>query len=69
MDALNKGDSITLKGTRPAKVQGEAILYELTPKGKAALKLDEKSTEGFLQTASDEQLLKFNEAFSNSDSK
>jgi DNA-binding PadR family transcriptional regulator len=64
MDALNKEGWIAQKGTRPAKVQGESILYEVTMKGKAALKLDQKSIEDFFQTATDEQLLKFIEAFS-----
>jgi len=44
---------------RSAKVQGDSILYELTLKGKAALKLDKKSIEEFLQTATDEQLSMF----------
>jgi hypothetical protein len=44
-------------------VQGESILYEVTLKGKAALKIDQKSIEDFLKTATDEQLLKFIEAF------
>ena len=64
MEALNKEGWIAQKGTRPAKVQGESILYELTLKGKAALTLDQKSVEDFLQTATDEQLLKFIEAYS-----
>jgi hypothetical protein len=38
------------------KVQYDAILYELTVKGKAALKLDEETVEEFLKTATDEQL-------------
>jgi hypothetical protein len=63
MDALNQGDWITQKGTRPAKVQGESILFELTLKGKAALKLDEKSIEEFLKTATKEQLTKFIDLF------
>jgi hypothetical protein len=40
-------------------VQGESILYELTLKGKAAIKLDEKNIEEFLKTATDDQLEKF----------
>ena len=67
MEALNQEGWIAQKGTRPAKVQGESLLYELTLKGKAALKLDQKSIEDFLRTATDEQLLKFIEAFSKSD--
>jgi DNA-binding PadR family transcriptional regulator len=59
MDALSKDGWIAQKGTRPAKVQGESRLYELTLKGKAALNLDEKSIEEFLRTATEEQLAKF----------
>lgn len=59
IDALEKEGWIARKGTRPAKVQGDSVLYELTLKGKAALRLYEKSVEEFLQTATDEQLLKF----------
>ncbi len=68
MNALICDGWISPKGIRPAKVQGESMLYDLTLKGKAALELDEKSVEDFLQTATDEHLLKFIEAFSNSDS-
>ena len=50
---------IAQKGRRPAKVHGDSILYELTLKGKAALKLDKKSIEEFLKTATNEQLTKF----------
>ena len=59
MDALNKECWIRQKGTRSAKVQGESILYGVTLKGKAALKLDEKSMEEFLSTAAEEQLARF----------
>jgi hypothetical protein len=51
MDALSSDIWTTQKGNRLAKVQGESILYGLTLKGRAALKLDEKSIEKFLQTA------------------
>ena len=63
IDALAQDGWITQKGTRPAKVQGDSILHELTLKGKAALKLDEKSIEEFLKTATDEQLTKFMDLF------
>ena len=63
MDALNKEGWIAEKGTRPAKVQGESILYELTLKGKAALRLDNKSMDDFLKTATNEQLTKFIDLF------
>lgn len=61
--ALETDGWICQKGTRPAKVQGDSVLYELTMKGKAALKLDKKSMEEFLKTATDEQLSKFIELF------
>jgi len=64
MFALNHDGWITQNGTRPAKVKGDSILYEVTLKGKAALKLDQKSIEDFLRTATNEQMLKFIEAFS-----
>ena len=39
------------------------MLYELTLKGKAALRLDEKSLEEFLKTETSEQLSKFIDLF------
>jgi DNA-binding PadR family transcriptional regulator len=62
--ALELEGWIVKKGTRPGKVQGEAVLYELTLKGKAALRLDEKGNEEFLKTATNQQLLKFIDLFS-----
>jgi DNA-binding PadR family transcriptional regulator len=59
MDALEWDGWITQKGIRPAKVQGDSKLYELALKGKATLKLDQKSIEEFLKTATKEQLAKF----------
>jgi DNA-binding PadR family transcriptional regulator len=56
MQALERQRWITPKGTRPTKPSGDSTLYELTLKGKAALKLEEKSVDTFLQTAKDEQL-------------
>jgi DNA-binding PadR family transcriptional regulator len=47
IEALNKEGWIAQKGTKPAKVQGESILYGLTLKGKAALRLDETNIEEF----------------------
>lgn len=58
IEVLNQEGWIAQKGTRPAKVQGDSMLYELTLKGKAALRLDEKSIEEFLKGATDEQLAK-----------
>jgi hypothetical protein len=40
-------------------VSGESALYELTRKGKESLRADEKSMEVFIQTATEEELLKF----------
>ena len=63
MVALNQDGWIAQNGTRPAKVKGDSVLYELTLKGKAALRLDEKSIEEFLRTAANEQLTKFTDLF------
>ena len=46
-------------GCKPGKVQGESVLYILTKKGKANLRLDEKNIDKFLETATDEELTKF----------
>jgi DNA-binding PadR family transcriptional regulator len=64
MEALEQEGWIVQKGTRQGKRGGDKILYELTLKGKAALRLYEKSLEEFLRTATDEQLLKFIDSFS-----
>jgi DNA-binding PadR family transcriptional regulator len=64
MEALEQQGLIGQKGTRLGKRGGDKILYELTLRGKAALRLDEKNIEEFLQTATDEQLLKFIDLFS-----
>jgi DNA-binding PadR family transcriptional regulator len=58
MKALEQQDIISQKGNRATQPGWPSELYELTPRGKAALKLDEKSIEDFLRTATDEQLLK-----------
>ena len=62
MQALKQQGWVAQKGKRHTKPSGDGQLYELTLRGKAALRLDEKSIEEFLQTASDEQLLKLIEA-------
>lgn len=62
-NALISESWIAKAGSRPGQVEGESVLYELTLKGKAALKLDEKSIEEFLKTATDEQLCKFIDHF------
>ena len=59
IEVLNQEGWIAHIGKRPAKVQGESMLYGLTLKGRAALEFDEKSVEDFLQTATDEQFQKF----------
>jgi len=59
MEALEQQGWIDEKGTRVGKRGGDKILYELTLRGKAALRLDEKNIEEFLQTATDEQLSRF----------
>jgi DNA-binding PadR family transcriptional regulator len=64
MEALSQEGWITQNGTRPAKVKGDSILYELTLKGKAALRLEERSIEEFLKIATDEQLALFITVFS-----
>ena len=64
MEALEQQGLISQMGTRLGKRGGDKTLYELTLRGKATLRLDEKSIEEFLRTATDEQLLKFIESFS-----
>ena len=59
MDDLICQGYIAQNGTRPGKVQGESMLYEITQKGIAALKVDK--IEQFLLTATDDQLRKFND--------
>ena len=63
VEALEKEGWIDPKGKRPAKVQGDSTLYELSFKGNAALKLDQKSIEEFLKTATNEQLTMFIDLF------
>ncbi len=64
MEALEEAGWIAQKGNRPAKPGWPSELYEITLRGMAALKLDKKSIEEFLQTATDEQLLKLIDALS-----
>jgi DNA-binding PadR family transcriptional regulator len=63
MEALEQEGWIAQKGTRLGKRGGDKILFELTLKGKAALRLDGKSIEEFLQTTTNEQLAKFIDLF------
>lgn len=62
IEALEKQGWIQQKGTRPAQPGWDSTLYELTLRGKAALKLDEKSMDEFLRKATDAQLLKLIDA-------
>jgi DNA-binding PadR family transcriptional regulator len=64
MAALEQEGFIAEKGTRLGKRGGEKALFKLTLRGKAALKLDKKSLDNFLRTATDEQLAKFLDLFS-----
>ena len=59
MEALEQQGLIDQKGTRVGKRGGDKTLYALTLRGKASLRADEKSMEVFLQTATEEELLKF----------
>jgi hypothetical protein len=59
MDALSKEDYIAKVGTKPSKIEGECDLFAITKKGKCALRLDNKSGDKFLDTASDEEFDNF----------
>lgn len=63
MDALQKQDLISIVGERPTKPGWPSELYAISPRGIAALKLDENNIEEFLLTASHEKLHKFNDAY------
>jgi DNA-binding PadR family transcriptional regulator len=63
MDALQKQDLISIVGERPTKPGWPSELYAISPRGIAALKLDENNIEEFLLTASHEKLRKFNDAY------
>jgi hypothetical protein len=62
IQALHKQGWIKVAGKRATKPSGTSSLFDLTLKAKAALRFSEKSLDDYLQTASDEQLLKFIEA-------
>ena len=64
LKALELQRLLTQEGTRLGQRGGDKTLYELTLRGKAALRLDEKSVEEFLQKATNEQLQKFINSFS-----
>ncbi len=59
MDALIEGGYIAPNGTRPGAVQGECVLYQTTRKGLGALRMDKKSGDEFLDTATQEVLAEF----------
>lgn len=59
VDALSKEGYLIQRGTRPTQPGWPSELYELTRKGKAALKADKKSMDQFLATATEEELQKF----------
>jgi len=63
MDALHEQDYISIVGERPVKPGWPSELYALNERGKAALKLDKRSIEEFLLTASYGELRKFNGAY------
>jgi len=56
MNALSESGYITSIGTRPSKIQGECEVYGITLKGQAALRIDKKSNQEFLDTANNEEL-------------
>ena len=59
MNALSEGGYIASIGTRPSKIQGECEVYGITLKGQAALRIDKKSNEEFLDTANNQELSTF----------
>lgn len=56
VDILEKDGWITKEGEKRTRPGWPSELYKITLKGKAALKLDQKSIETFLEIATDEQL-------------
>jgi DNA-binding PadR family transcriptional regulator len=56
IDVLCQEGWLVQSGKKVSKPGWESELYELTLKGKAALKLDSRSIEEFLKVATDEQL-------------
>lgn len=59
VNALSKDGYIIQVGTRPAQPGWPSDLFEITRKGRAALKADKKSMDQFLATATEEELQKF----------
>lgn len=62
--ALEREHWIVQRGNRPTRPGWPSELYEVTLKGIAALKLDRKSIDEFLEVASNEQLSRLIEVFS-----
>ena len=63
IEVLGQEGWIAQKGKRRAKVQGDALLYEIALKGKAALQLNKKDIEEFLNMATNEQLARLVDLF------
>jgi DNA-binding PadR family transcriptional regulator len=63
INALIEEQHFISVGCKPAKVQGESVLYVLTKKGRAHLRLDERNIEEFLETATEEEFGKFLEFY------
>lgn len=63
MDALQEQDLINIVGERPTRPGWPSELYDISPRGIAALKLDENNIEEFILRASYEKLRKFNDAY------
>jgi DNA-binding PadR family transcriptional regulator len=63
MEALAQEGYIVEKGTRVGKRGGDKTLYEITRRGRVALRLDEKSGDRFLRTASEEQFARFLDSY------
>lgn len=59
VDSLALEGYIIQRGTRPTQPGWPSELFEITRKGKAALKADKKSMDKFLATATEEELQKF----------
>jgi hypothetical protein len=64
MEALELQGWIIKVGNRTTRPGWPSELCEIKLRGIAALKLDEKNIEDFLKVATDEQLIKFIDAFS-----
>ncbi|MCW3998879.1 MAG: hypothetical protein NWE93_01410 [Candidatus Bathyarchaeota archaeon] len=56
VDFLEGGGWIAKEGEKLTKPGWPSELYRITVKGKAALKLDQRNIEEFLESATDEQL-------------